>query len=56
MPGGGRSEQKIELSPDSILRTLPLDVRQSLGQQLNMMQLLQDGPVILMSPYVLKLK
>ncbi len=47
---------RIEISADSILRSLPLDLRESLGQQLNLMSILQDRPVALMSPYVIRMK
>ena len=47
---------KVELSADSLLRTLPLDVRESLSQQLDLMQVLQDRPIALMTPYVLHIR
>ncbi|MGN6628106.1 MAG: signal peptide peptidase SppA, partial [Tepidisphaeraceae bacterium] len=47
---------KVELSPDSILRTLPGDVRASLSAQFDLMQVLQARPVALMSPYILTVR
>jgi protease-4 len=60
--GGGNSDTatpfrpKIELSPDSILRTLDPATRQVMRQQLQMIDLLQKRPVVLLAPYVVTVK
>ena len=47
---------KITISPDSILRALPASTKQLITQQLQMVQLMQERPVVLMSPYVVKMQ
>jgi protease-4 len=47
---------EIKISEDSILRTLSPTMRKSLSHQLQFMQLLQDRPVVLVSPYVITVK
>jgi protease IV len=47
---------QVTLSPDSILQLLPQDMRRSFGQQLQAFELLQQHPVLLVSPYVLSVK
>jgi protease-4 len=47
---------RITISPDSIVRALPPAVRGALGQELQLLSLLQQRPVILATPYVLILK
>jgi protease-4 len=61
--GGGAGNQtafpfkaEVKISEDSILRALSPTMRKSLGQQLQFMQLLQDRPVVLVSPYVITVK
>lgn len=49
-------QPKIELSPDSVLRTLSPSLRRSIGQQIRMIQLLQDHPVLLAAPYTVTIK
>jgi protease-4 len=46
---------RITLSPDSILHTLPASTRQLITQQLQMIQLMQSRPGVLMTPYVVKM-
>jgi protease-4 len=47
---------EIKISEDSILRTLPPTMRRAVGQQIQFLQLLQDRPVVLVSPYVLTVR
>jgi protease-4 len=47
---------KIQISVDSPLLAMPPSVRHLLGQQLQMMQLLDKRPVMLINPYVVTLK
>ena len=47
---------KIQISADSLLRTLPASLRTSLGQQIDLMHVLENRPVALMSPYVLTIR
>lgn len=44
---------QVRLAPDSVLRLLPAGVRGQLAQQLRLGILLQDRPVVLMSPYTI---
>ncbi|CAA9372116.1 MAG: Signal peptide peptidase SppA (protease 4), partial [uncultured Phycisphaerae bacterium] len=46
----------VKIGEDSILRTLSPRARQSIGQQLDFLQLLQDRPVVLVTPYVLTVR
>lgn len=58
----GRTEASTPLRPqgalaeDSILRTLTPDVRRMVGQQIQALQLLQNRPVILVSPYMVRVR
>ena len=58
--GGAQSafpfKAELKISEDSILRTLSPTMRKSLSQQIQFMQLLQDRPVVLVSPYVITVK
>ena len=54
--GSGAVLPKIEISADSLLKTLPTSLRTSLGQQIDLMHVLESRPVALMSPYVLTVK
>jgi ClpP class serine protease len=47
---------RIEISPDSILRLIAPSTRNLIGQQLQMAELLQRRPVLLMTPYVITVK
>jgi hypothetical protein len=47
---------RIEVSADSILRALDPATRQVMHQQLQMIELLQKRPVVLISPYVVTVK
>ncbi|HEX8323609.1 MAG TPA: signal peptide peptidase SppA [Tepidisphaeraceae bacterium] len=47
---------KVQISADALLKTLPLSLRTSLGQQVDLMHVLEHRPVALMSPYVLTVK
>ncbi|MDB5325291.1 MAG: signal peptide peptidase SppA, type, partial [Phycisphaerales bacterium] len=53
---GGSILPKIQISADSLLRSLPATLRTSLGQQIDLMHVLENRPVALMSPYVLTVK
>jgi protease IV len=46
----------VKISEDSILRTLSPKMRRAVGQQVQFMQLLQDRPVVLVSPYVISVR
>jgi protease-4 len=45
---------KIEIKPDALLRVLPANVRDSLGQQLQLMEILEARPVAVMAPFIVK--
>jgi protease IV len=47
---------KIELSPDSILNVLPPSARELLMRQLQTVRLIEQRPVVLVSPYVVTFK
>jgi protease-4 len=47
---------KFELSVDSPLKMMPASVRRAFGQQIQMMQLLDKRPIMLVSPYTVTLK
>lgn len=47
---------RVQVAEDSILRALSPKLRQMLGQQLQAIQLLQQKPVILVTPYVISVK
>ncbi len=47
---------KIQVSFDSILRVMPASMRHLMGQQLQMIELLQHRPVLLAAPYVITIK
>jgi protease IV len=47
---------KIQISADSILRTLSPSMRRVIGQQLQMLELLQQRPVLLAAPFVITIK
>ena len=49
-------QPKVELSPDSVLQALPADVRSMVGEQLQIMRLLQERPVVLAAPFVVRVK
>ena len=49
-------QPQIQISPDSILRTLSPQLGRLIRQQIQVLQLLQDRPVMLVSPYLVKLK
>lgn len=46
-------QPKVIVSADSILRLVPASVRKALIQQVQMAELMESRPVILMSPYVI---
>jgi protease-4 len=60
--GGGGAEASmpfkptIKISEDSVLQVLSPQMRRSVGQQLQFLQILQDRPVALVAPYVLTVK
>jgi len=47
---------KMQTGLPGLLGALPADIRASLGNQLGLMSVLQDRPVALMSPWVLRVK
>jgi protease-4 len=47
---------KIELGESTLLSALPPTIRSMIGEQLQMLQLLQDRPVILAAPFALRVK
>ena len=47
---------KITLAPDSVFNALPPSMRRLLAQQLQVLQLLQHRPVMLVSPYLITVK
>lgn len=47
---------KVQLSSDSILKALPAATRKVLAQQLQTLQLLQERPVILASPFIVTVR
>ena len=49
-------QPKVELSPDSVLQALPADVRSMVGEQLQIMHLLQERPVVLAAPFVVRVR
>ncbi len=46
----------VRIGEDSVLRALDPVTRRTLSQQLQMIQLLQDRPVVLISPYVVTVR
>ena len=46
----------VRVDADSVLHSLSPTLRRTLGMQIQTLQLLQDRPVILMSPYVVTVK
>ena len=46
----------VNISADSILRMMPAPARRLLGQHIQMMQLMEKHPVVLMSPFVVTVK
>ncbi len=49
-------QPKVEIGADSILKALSPQLRKQLGRELQMVQLLQERPVILVAPYTLTVK
>lgn len=49
-------QPKVEISDLSLLKLLPPRLRSMIGEQLQMLQLLQDRPVILAAPFTLRVK
>jgi protease-4 len=59
--GGGNDaanpfSPKVTIAPDSLIRALSPSVADALKQQIEMARLLQDRPVVLMTPYVMKVR
>jgi protease-4 len=58
--GGGKLsitsgvQPKIEISDTSILKAMPRDMRSMVGEQLIILQLLQDHPVVLAAPFTIR--
>lgn len=48
-----RPSVKLQIKADSILSALPANVRASLGQQLQLMEILENRPVAVMAPFVI---
>lgn len=46
----------VKIAEDSVLRVMPQSLRTMVGTQLQMLQLLQQRPVILAAPFVVKMK
>lgn len=44
----------VNIGADSVIGTLAPDLRRSLTQQVQMLQLLQQRPIVLMSPFIMK--
>ncbi len=44
---------KLEIKTDSVLKLLPADLRAALGQQLQLMEILENRPVAVMAPFVM---
>jgi ClpP class serine protease len=49
-------QPKIEIGTDSVLKMVPPSVRRALARQLQMAELLQEHPVILVAPYTVTVK
>jgi protease-4 len=47
---------RINVSPDSVFHMLPLEMRRTVAQQVRMMQLFEQRPVVLMSPFVVRVR
>lgn len=47
---------RMSLAEDSILRAVAPEVRQLLGRQIQALQLLQQRPVVLVSPYIVRVR
>jgi protease-4 len=48
-----RPNVKLQIKADSMLNMLPANVRASLGQQLQLMEILENRPVAVMAPFVI---
>ncbi|MBC7783569.1 MAG: signal peptide peptidase SppA [Burkholderiales bacterium] len=55
-PGVSAPHVKLEIKADSLLHSLPRNIRTSLSQQLDLMRILEDRPVALMAPFVMTTK
>lgn len=44
---------QLQIRADSLLKALPQDIRKVLGQQLQLMEILENRPVALMTPFVM---
>jgi protease-4 len=51
-----KPQMKVEVSGDSLLRLVSPGTRQMLVQQLQFIQMLEERPVLLISPYVVSVK
>jgi protease-4 len=49
-------QPKVDIGADTILKALSPQLRKELGRELQMVQLLQDRPVILVAPYTLTVR
>ena len=59
--GGGIStatslRPKIEVSDTSILKAMPKEIREMVGEQLMILQLMQERPVVLAAPFAVREK
>jgi protease-4 len=59
--GGGISAEsplraRLEISTDSVLKAMPREVRSMVGEQLVILQLLQERPVVLAAPFAVREK
>ena len=50
---GGATLPTVQISADSLLRALPAGLRTNLAQQIDLMHVVENRPVALMSPDVL---
>ncbi len=49
-------QPKVELSPDSILQAFPADLRAMVCEQVTIARLMQDHPVVLAAPFVIRVR
>jgi protease-4 len=49
-------EPKVDLSTDLLLQAVPPEVRSMVGEQLQIMRLLQERPVVLAAPFVVRVR
>jgi hypothetical protein len=47
---------KIQIGEDSVLKAMPKEIRSMVGEQLEILRLLQDRPVVLAAPFAVREK